>query len=183
MLRIFTVLLAFVLTAMAERPEKWAQPVPEVPVKNLHRVTPNLYRSAQPDAAGMRQLEKLGVKTVINLRDFNSDEPEARGTKLRLRRVKMSAWHIEDEDVVRALAILRKKEDGPFLIHCHHGADRTGVVCAMFRLVEQHWSREDAIRELKDGGLGFHEMWANIPRYLAKVDIEKIRREVDRLAE
>ena len=51
----------------------------------------------------------------------------------------------------------------------------------MFRLVEQRWSREDAIRELKDGGYGFQTTWLNIPRYLGKVDIEKIRREVDAL--
>jgi protein tyrosine/serine phosphatase len=182
MLRIFTALVVLTLSAIAERPEKWAQPVPGTSVKNLNRVTPQLYRSAQPDAAGMRALEKLGIRTVINLRDLNDDKKEARGTKLRLHRVKMDAWQIEDEDVVRALAMLRRKGDGPFLVHCHHGSDRTGVVCAMFRLVEQRWSREDAIRELKDGGFGFHKTWVNIPRYLAKVDIEKIRREVDALA-
>ena len=182
MLRFFTALLILVSAALAERPEKWAQPVPGTSVKNLNRVTPQLYRSAQPDAAGMRELEKLGVRTVIDLRDLNDDQDEARGTKLRLRRVKMDAWHIEDEDVVRVLAMLRRRKDGPFLVHCHHGADRTGVVCAMFRLVEQRWSREDAIRELKDGGFGFHKAWVNIPRYLEKVDIEKIRRSVDKLS-
>ena len=182
MLRFLTALLILVSAALAERPEKWAQPVPGTSVKNLHRVTPQLYRSAQPDAAGMRELEKLGVRTVIDLRDLNDDQDEARGTKLRLRRVKMDAWHIEDEDVVRVLAMLRRRKDGPFLVHCHHGSDRTGVVCAMFRLVEQRWSREDAIRELKDGGFGFHKAWVNIPRYLEKVDIEKIRRSVDKFA-
>ena len=182
MLRIFTALVVLTISAIAARPEKWAQPVPGTSVKNLNRVTPQLYRSAQPDAAGMRELEKLGIRTVIDLRDLNDDKKEARGTKLRLYRVKMNAWHIEDEDVVRALALLRKTGDGPFLIHCHHGSDRTGVVCAMFRLVEQGWSREDTIRELKDGGYGFHTTWANIPHYLQKVDVGKIRREVDALA-
>ena len=71
------------------------------------------------------------------------------------------------------------KDDGPFLVHCRHGADRTGVACAMFRIVEQGWSRVDAIREMKDGGFGFHPLWKNIPRYLEKVDVAKIRRGVD----
>ena len=179
MLRLFTALILLTTCALAERPAKWAQPVPGTSVKNLNRVTPQLYRSAQPDAAGMRELEKLGVLTVIDLRDLNDDKDEARGTKLRLRREKMDAWHIEDEDIVRVLAMLRRKKDGPFLVHCHHGSDRTGVVCAMFRIVEQGWSREEAIRELKDGGFGFHKTWVNIPRYLGKVDVEKIRRAVD----
>jgi protein tyrosine/serine phosphatase len=180
MLRLLAALALLTSLAFAERPEKWAQPVNGTAVKNLNRITPRLYRSAQPDAAGMRELEKLGVKTVINLRDLNDDTKEARGTNLRLRHVKMNAWHIEDEDIVRVLAILRRKQDGPFLIHCQHGADRTGVACAMFRIVEQGWSREDAIRELTDGGYGFHKVWTGIPRYLRKVDIEKIRSLVDK---
>ena len=182
MLRFLAALALLTSAAFAERTGQWAQPVTGTGVKNLSRVTPQLYRSAQPDAAGMRDIEKLGVRTVINLRDFSDDKDEASGTKLRLRRTKMDTWHIEDEDIVRVLAMLRRKGDGPFLVHCHHGSDRTGVVCAMFRLVEQRWSREDAIRELKDGGYGFHPMWKNIPRYLEKVDVEKIRKRVDALA-
>jgi len=179
MLRFFTALLLLASAALAERPATWAEPVPGTGVKNLNRVTPQLFRSAQPDAAGMREIEKLGVRTVINLRDLSDDKDETHGTKLRLRRIKMDTWHIEDEDIVRVLAMLRRKGDGPFLVHCRHGSDRTGVACAMFRIVEQGWSREDAIREMKDGGFGFHPLWKNIPRYLAKVDVAKIRRGVD----
>ena len=182
MLRIFAAIFLITVTATAERSAAWAKPVRGTTVKNLNRVTPQLYRSAQPDAAGMRELEKLGVKTVIDLRDLNDDAKEARGTKLRLLRVKMDTWHIEDEDIVKVLSLLRRKESGPFLVHCHHGSDRTGVVCAMYRIVEQHWDRQDAIRELTDGGYGFHSMWSNIPSYLRKVNIENIRRRVDALA-
>jgi protein tyrosine/serine phosphatase len=173
-------LFLLLAVASAERPATWAQLVKGV--ENLHKVSDVLYRCGQPDSGGMRELEKLGVKTVINLRDFNDDEKEARGTKLRLRNVDMSAWRIKDEEVAQVLALLRKKEEGPFAVHCWHGADRTGVVCAMYRMVEQGWSREKAIRELKEGGYGFHKVWANIPAYLEKVNVEKVRKRVDELA-
>jgi protein tyrosine/serine phosphatase len=183
MFRLLNALILITSATFAERPAKWAQPVPgHTAIGNFKKVTPQLYRSAQPDAAGMRELEKLGVRTVINLRDFHDDMAEARGTKLRLLRVKMDTWHIEDEDIARVLALLRRKKDGPFLIHCQHGSDRTGVLCAMVRIVEQGWNREDAIRELTDGGYGYHPMWRNIPAYLRKVDIGKIREAVDTLA-
>ena len=182
MLRLFASLIFITSVALAERPAKWAQPVNGTAVKNFCRVTSQLYRSAQPDAAGLRDVEKFGVKTVINLRDLSDDTKLAHGTKLRLLRVKMDTWHIEDEDVARVLALLRQKKDGPFLVHCHHGSDRTGVVCAMYRIVEQHWGREDAIRELTEGGYGFHPMWKNIPRYLRTVDIGKVRGLVDKSA-
>ncbi len=181
MFRIFAAVFTIAFPALAERPANWAQPIPGSAVKNLHRITPQLFRSAQPDAAGMRALEKLGIRTVVNLRNFNDDEREARGTGLRLLNVDMSAWRIKDEEVAKVLALLRK-EMGPFLVHCQHGADRTGVICAMFRVVEQRWSKGEAIRELTGGGFGFHAIWKNIPDYVRNADVEKIRRRVNELS-
>jgi len=64
----------------AERPASWAEPMTVAGVPNLYRITPLLYRSGQPTAAGFRNLQKLGIRTVINLRAFNDDEAETRGT-------------------------------------------------------------------------------------------------------
>ena len=175
--------LVAVLTTQAEdRPATWAQPVAGTSVGNLHKVTDQLYRCAQPTAAGLRELEKLGLRTVINLRDNHDDIDEAAGTHLRLLRIEMTAWSVEEERVARVLALLREKEHGPFLLHCQHGADRTGLVIALYRMVEQGWSREDALREMREGGYGFHRIWINIARYVQKVDVEKVRRRVNELA-
>jgi protein tyrosine/serine phosphatase len=163
-----------------ERPTKWAQRVDGV--GNLHKVAENLYRCAQPDAAGMATLEKMGIRTVINLRDSHDDLDEAKGSRLRLLRMEMDAHGLETERIARVLALLRETEFGPFVVHCQHGADRTGAVCAMFRMVEQGWTREEAIREMREGGYGFHALWKNIINYLEKVDVVKVRKRVDELA-
>lgn len=166
---IIRTLLFFMACGLApavERPAEWAKPVVVPGVGNFHKITDRLYRGAQPTAEGFRELEKRGIKTVLNLRDNHDDRDEAKGTGIRLLRVEMEAWDIEDDEVAEALALLRKRKNAPFLVHCQHGSDRTGVVCAMFRMVEQGWSRADAIRELRDGGYGFHRVWKNISRYL-----------------
>ena len=181
MIRLFLALIGLAAAASAERPAQWAKPESAPGVANLHRVTPLIWRSAQPTAEGLREMERRGVKTVINLRHNHDDAEEAAGTKLRLVRVKMNTWHIEDEDVAIAIAALRKKENAPFLVHCQHGADRTGIVCAMFRMVGQGWTREDAIREMREGGYGFHSAWKNIVRYLEKADVKKMRRRVENI--
>jgi hypothetical protein len=46
---------------------------------------------------------------------------------------------------------------------------------AMFRIVEQGWSKEAAIREMVNGGYGYHRVWGNIVRYIEQVDVERIR--------
>ena len=161
----------------SDRPPQWAVPIYLQGVGNLHKINEGLYRSAQPTKEGMKNLEKMGIKTVINLRAFHSDSDELKGTALLNDELSVKTWHIEDEDVIRVLQIIQKKENGPFLIHCQHGADRTGVMSAMYRIVVQGWTKDEAIREMVDGGYGFHPVWSNIIRYVKNADVEKIKRE------
>jgi len=157
------------------RNERWAQPIALDGVPNLHRLTPTLYRSEQPTALGFRNLEKMGIRTVINLRAFNSDDDEVRGTSLRTERVKILTWDVDDDHVIDVMRMLQKTENGPFLIHCQHGADRTGLMSAMYRVLEQGWTVDDAVAELTGGGYGYHAMWKNILRYVRSADVDKLR--------
>ena len=161
-----------------ERPAQWAIPITMAGVGNLHKINDELYRSAQPTSEGMKNLDKLGIKTVINLRAFHSDSDEINGTTLLNDALSVKTWHIEDEDVIRVLRTIQKKENGPFLIHCLHGADRSGVISAIYRIVVQGWTKEDALKEMVDGGYGFHPVWTNIITYVKNVDIEKIKHAV-----
>lgn len=153
-------------------------PIPGRGVHNLHRITSTIYRSAQPTPAGMRAIEALGVRTVINLRHFSSDVDRVAGTALALEEVHIHTWRLRDEHVIRVMRLLAEPARGPFLLHCWHGADRTGLMSAMYRMLVQAWAREQAIEELVHGGYGFHRGWRNIIRYLERVDVEALRRMV-----
>ncbi|MDL2264000.1 tyrosine-protein phosphatase [Synergistaceae bacterium OttesenSCG-928-I11] len=162
----------------AERDEKWAEPIALAGVLNLHKIDNNLYRSAQPSAEGMKNLEAMGIRTVLNLRTYNSDRSETKGTKLREVRVQMHAWDPQFDEIATALRVLIDPSGAPNLVHCQHGADRTGMTVAMYRMVVQNWPREEAIREMLDGDYGFHIIWTGIVRFLETVDIEAMRRAV-----
>ena len=167
---------------LAKRPPSWATPIdpPLAGVTNLYLVAPNFYRSAQPSADGFRALKtRLGVRTVISLRDFHTDEPYVAGLHLTLSRIGMHAWHIEREDLAKALHDLRAgMRRGPTLLHCEHGADRTGIVTALYRIVYQHWGKEKAIAEMVLGNFGYHDVWFNIPAFVRWVDIEQLKRDI-----
>jgi protein tyrosine phosphatase (PTP) superfamily phosphohydrolase (DUF442 family) len=164
------------------RPAAWAAPLAVDGAPNLHRVAPNFYRSAQPEAEGFKALAKdPGIKTVVSLRAFNSDEAVAAGTGIKLVRIKIHTWHIETEDVVQALAEIRKAEAaGPVLLHCQHGADRTGLITALYRVLYQGWTKDDAGDEMLHGNFGYHAVWGNIPRYLHNADRVVLRGLVDK---
>lgn len=162
-------------SALAERPPEWAQPITLSGAPNLHRIAPGVFRSAQPSALGMRELEKIGIRTVVSLRNNHDDSGMLKSTRLRLVAVPIDTWDIRDEHVVTTLRVLKRTEDGPFLIHCQHGADRTGLMSAMYRIVIQGWDKKRAIEELTQGGYGYHAVWKNIPHYIDNVDVDKIR--------
>jgi len=177
---IAAVLISFVFMAAAgpeQRPSKWAQPVKIDGVQNLFKVSDNLYRSEQPTAEGFKNLKKLGIKTVVNLRAFHTDSTLLRNTGLEYEHIYMKSWHAENDDAVKFLKIVTDPKRTPVVVHCQHGADRTGTMCAIYRLAVQDWTKEEALKEMTEGGFGFHEVWANLPEWIKNMDIEKIKKD------
>ena len=75
-----------------------------------------------------------------------------------------------------ALRAVRKAQAlGPVLLHCQHGADRTGLISALHRVIFESWSKADALAEMRQGDFGYHAVWGNIPTYLKKVDIAALK--------
>lgn len=155
----------------------WARPVTLDGVPNLHQVSAALYRSAQPAGEGMQNLEQTGIKTVVNLRSFHSDRDDIGDTGLGYEHIYMKAWHPEREEVVRFLQIVTDPGRTPVLVHCQHGADRTGTMCALYRIAVEGWSKQRAIQEMTEGGFGFHAVWQNLPDWVEDLDIPSIRQE------
>ena len=73
--------------------------------------------------------------------------------------------------------MVSKPANLPVFIHWQHGSDRTGTMCAIYRMAVQGWPKAEAIREMTDGEFGFHTMWGNLIDYLRQLDVERIRRE------
>jgi protein tyrosine phosphatase (PTP) superfamily phosphohydrolase (DUF442 family) len=160
-----------------KRPANWAQKLERPGAPNLYQVTTNLYRGAQPTAQGVAQLKAMGVKTVINLRPRYSDQDAVAGTGLKSVRFGTEAWHTDREDVVGFLKIVSDTNNLPAFVHCQRGADRTGMMCAMYRVVVCNWTKQDAIQEMKDGGFGFNPLWKNLATFIEKADVDELKQE------
>ncbi|WP_157953052.1 dual specificity protein phosphatase family protein [Limnobaculum parvum] len=178
-----TLLVLFSASAIASIPVETdvhtpAAKVSDTTLANFYQVDKNLYRSGQPGAEQMQELERRGVKSILNLRNFHTDNREAEGTSLKLYHIPMEAGRFTEQQVIQALKQLYHAPK-PVLIHCWHGSDRTGLMVAMYRMVFLNWSKQEAIEELKKPEFGYHQ-WAyyNIIQYLEKVDVESIRKQV-----
>lgn len=144
----------------------WAVKMEAEHLDNLHRVSQRLFRGEQPTAAGFSELRKLGIKTIVNLRAFHTDDDEIQAAGLQdqlvLKRISFKTWHPEMEDIEAFLEIVTEPANDPIYLHCMHGSDRTGTMCAIYRIVVDGWDREAAIDEMVHGGFGFHSMWQNL---------------------
>jgi len=163
-------------TSAPNRPAQWAERIQLKGVPNLHRVSDTLYRSAQPSAEGMKNLKAMGIETIVNLRSFHSDRDKIKGTGLAYEHIHMKAWHPEEEDAVRFLQIVTNLRRTPALVHCQHGADRTGAMCAIYRVAVQGWSKEEALKEMTEGGFEFHGIWQDLVHWMGALDMEGMKK-------
>ena len=162
------------------RPKSWGVPLELEGVPNFYRVTDHLYRSAQPTKEGMENLKKYGFETVVSLRTFNSDRDAIGTSGLGYERIYMQAWHLEEKDVLRFLQIATNPKRRPILVHCQHGADCTGTVIAVYRIVVQDWDSAEAVREMKEGGYGFHPIWNKfVDDFFKKINVPKLKQVVE----
>jgi protein tyrosine phosphatase (PTP) superfamily phosphohydrolase (DUF442 family) len=157
-------------------PTTWAHRLELPGVPNLHKVSDDLYRGAQPSAEGMEQLKELGIKTVVNLRSFHSDRDEIANTGLAYEHISTNTWDPETKDVVRFVKIVTDSNSTPVFVHCQRGADRTGMMCAIYRIAVQGWSKAEAIEEMTKGGFGFYSGWQDLIDYVLELDVDEIKR-------
>jgi len=88
----------------------------------------------------------------------------------------MKAWHPEEKEVVRFLQLVTSPDRTPVLVHCMHGADRTGVMSAIYRVAIQGWTKDEALKELREGGFGFHGIFENLLEWFNGLDIDEMKR-------
>jgi protein tyrosine/serine phosphatase len=157
------------------RPAAWAVRVERPGLPNLFQISDDIYRGAQPTAEGVPALQALHIKTVINLCAGRSDADLLRGSGIDNVDIGMNAWHARDEDVVKFLQTVTDKNLQPVFIHCQHGSDRTGMMCAIYRVAVCGWTKEAAIDEMTHGGFGFHTIWQNLVDYVQDADIEHLK--------
>jgi protein tyrosine/serine phosphatase len=155
------------------RPAEWAQPVEKD--YNLYQMSPTLYRSSLPDGGALPLLTKLRIGTVITFLP-ESDKRWLSTPGIEQVQLPYRTNHVDDSDILRALRAVQAAEaKGPVLMHCKHGSDRTGLVAAMYRVVVQGWSKEDALNEMTEGGFGDSHHFKDGVRYMMQADVDKLR--------
>ena len=137
--------------------------LPLAGVGNFYKVDDQVYRGAQPSAAGFASLAKLGVKTVIDLREIGEhsqtgEEALVKAVGMQYISIPLKEMATPDNGVVsRILGLLNDAASGPVFVHCKRGADRTGAIIACYRISHDSWEPKRALSEARDDGMSFFQ--------------------------
>jgi protein tyrosine phosphatase (PTP) superfamily phosphohydrolase (DUF442 family) len=117
-------------------------------------VTPKLYRGGQPSIVGIKTLKTLGIDIVVNMRGGHNETEESQVNKLGMHYVSIP-WHCpfpSDKPFAKFIKLIRANPRKKIFVHCRLGDDRTGMAVAAYRMSEEGWSAEEAMREMKAFG-------------------------------
>lgn len=136
-------------------------------LENLGRVRDGVFRGAQPTPEGLDALKRLGIRTVVNLRHYHGDTEErlCRERGLAYERIVLESSDApSDADVRRFLEIVTDPARQPVYFHCKFGKDRTGTMCACYRMAVDAWPLERALEEMD--AFGFNPVWRDLRAYV-----------------
>jgi protein tyrosine/serine phosphatase len=130
-------------------------------VLNFGRIGQDVYRGAQPDTAAVANLQRLGVKSIIDLRKPSqvrkAEADEAHASGITYTNVPLAGMSRPTDAQVQTVLDLIESLPKPIFIHCQHGCDRTGTIIACYRMKRHGWTHENAWQEAVHYGISWLE--------------------------
>ena len=132
-------------------------------IPNGGKISEFLYRGAQPREVGFSELKILGITTIVDLRGEDREKikwerKRAETLGMRFVHIPVSGWAPPtEEQLVQFLSLFRDNPGQKIFLHCRFGDDRTGVFVASYRIALEHWTAEQAIKEMYF--FGFNGVW------------------------
>lgn len=129
-------------------------------IKNFKEIGEGIYRGAQPQADDFAFLKSIGIKTIVSFRwkrKFVEDEKKL-CDEHGMEFISIPLNYTNPPklgDIREFLEIVDNEEKRPLYVHCMHGVDRTGIMVALFRIIRQGWTVDEAYREME--ACGFHK--------------------------
>ena len=123
-------------------------------IENFDQVDTHVYRGGQPTDEGFRYLAKLGVKTIIDLREADdrakAEERVVTDAGMKYANVPMTGLTPPTlAEITKILAIMGGSSEEPVFVHCKRGADRTGAVIAAYHINYNGWDNARALKDAK----------------------------------
>jgi protein tyrosine/serine phosphatase len=125
--------------------------LPGISIDNFGVVDGHIYRGAKPGKSGYAELAAFGIKEVIDLRGEakSGDRQLAEAAGLKYVSIPMEdhSTPTDDESAAFLKAVGEANGDKVY-VHCAGGRHRTGSMIAVYRMVQDGWTIDQAYDEM-----------------------------------
>ena len=148
---------------------------------NFHQVCDEVYRANQPSPAHLQSYRDKGIKAVLNLRGFAQqsyalfEEDSCEKLGLELISVPLSSSSAPQPEKLLEIIGIIEKIPKPFVLHCKSGADRAGLVSALYLIVIEKLSVAEAKKQLSFKYLHLDFTKTGILDYIFDVFSERLK--------
>ncbi len=121
---------------------------------NKRRVSENMWRSAQPASWQVRSLARQGIRTIVNLRGkrdcatYLYEKEAAAAAGIQVVDFIATSREPPSKAVLHGAKELFETIDYPALMHCKSGADRAGIMSALYLFLHEGRPLEEAQKQL-----------------------------------
>ncbi len=131
-----------------------AQPVETTTLHHVFKLEGGLYSGNAPEGEeGFRELQKMGVKTIISVDGSQPNLDLAHKFGMRYVHLPFGYDGVPQARAVElARAVQTAAAEGPVYVHCHHGMHRGPAAVAVVCRALDGWSPERADEFLKQAG-------------------------------
>ena len=169
-LTLFLTVPAFAGTDTSAKASPGVVDISAVRIDNFGRVDSHYYRGAQPQGRDYADLVALGVKTVINLTSDDADAGEqamVEGAGMKYVQIPMTTRTAPTSaQLAEFLQIVNDPAQQPVYVHCVGGRHRTGVMTAVYRITDAHWTSDQAFAEMKQFKFGADFLHPEFKRFV-----------------
>lgn len=122
--------------------------------RNRHRLSDRAWRSSQPAPHDVALLARRGLKTIINLRgdrdcgSYRLEERACRKHGIRLINFTVKSRQAPPARTFHEAKALFESIEYPLLLHCKSGADRVGLMSALYMIFKEGLPVDEAKRQL-----------------------------------
>jgi len=127
-------------------------------IPRFFEVDRTFYRGGQPALEDLVYLQRLGIRTVINLiaepvSAITEEGEQVERLGMRYLSFPMHQFKGPSSETLQAVyAEMRRPSNQPVFIHCKKGKDRTGMMVGLYRIHEHGWIPEVAYAEMREFG-------------------------------
>ena len=148
---------------------------------NFHQVCDDVFRASQPSPSHLRFYKSKGIKAVLNLRGFTQqsyalfEEDSCKKLGLELISVPLSSSSAPQSEKLLEIIGLMENIPKPFVLHCKSGADRAGLVSAIYLIVQKKMPVSEAKKQLSFKYLHLDFTKTGILDYIFNVFTERLK--------